>query len=78
VNFVLIERSTKGVKLSLYTDSLALMESESFDDLPTLNFHLQTLAKKHKLEKGLLIVHDRERNSVDLSIAEDEDSFFIR
>ncbi len=73
----LIEKSTKGVKLSLYSDSLTLIESESFDDLYTLNFHLQTLAKKHRIEKGLLVVHDKDRNSVNLSIAQDEDSFFV-
>ena len=78
MNFALIEKSTKGVKLTLYSESLALMESGSFDDLYSLNFHLQTLAKKHRTEKGLLAVHDRDRNSVDLSIAPDEDSFFIR
>ncbi len=77
MNVALIEKSTKGVKLSLYSDSLALMDSESFGDLHTLNFHLQTLAKKHGIEKWLLVVHDSDRNSVDLSIAQDEDSFFV-
>jgi hypothetical protein len=77
MNVALIEKSTKRVKLNLYSDSLAMMESESFDDLYTLNFHLQTLAKKHGIEKGLLVVHDKDRNSVNLSIAQDEDSFFV-
>jgi len=78
VNVALIEKSSGGLKLSLYSDSLALIETESFDDLYTLNFHLQTLAKKHGIEKGLLVVHDRDRNAVDLSIALDENSFFVR
>ena len=77
MNIVLIEKSTERTKLSLYSDSLVLMESESFDDLYTLNFHLQTLAKKHGIEKGLLIVHDRDRNAVDLSVAQEENSFFV-
>ena len=77
MNVVLVEKSSKGMKLSLYSDSLALIESESFDDLYTLNFHLQTLAKKHGIEKGLLVVHDRDRNAVDLSIAHGENSFFV-
>ena len=76
MNIVLIEKSTERTKLSLYSESLVLMESESFDDLYTLNFHLQTLAKKHGIEKGLLIVHDRDRNAVDLSVAQEENSFF--
>jgi len=77
VNIVLIEKSTERTKLSLYSESLVLMESESFDDLYTLNFHLQTLAKKHGIEKGLLVVHDRDRNAVDLSVAQEENSFFV-
>jgi hypothetical protein len=77
MNVALIEKSSGGLKLSLYSDSLALIESESFDDLYTLNFHLQTLAKKHGIEKGLLVVHDKNRNAVNLSIAQDENSFFV-
>jgi hypothetical protein len=77
VNVALIEKSSEGMKLSLYSDSLALIESESFDDLYTLNFHLQTLAKKHGIEKGLLVVHDKNRNAVNLSIAQGENSFFV-
>lgn len=77
MNIALIEKSTAGLKLSLFNDSLALIESESFADLYTLNFHLQTLAKKHGIEKGLLVVHDRDRNAVDMSIAQGENSFFV-
>lgn len=77
MNVVLIEKSSNSSKLSLYNDSLSLIESELFADLYTLNFHLQTLAKKHHIEKGLLVVHDRDRNTVNLSIAENENSFFV-
>jgi hypothetical protein len=77
VNIALIEKSSGGLKLSLYSDSLTLMESDSFDDVYTLNFHLQTLAKKHGMEKGLLVMHDVDRNKVDLSIAQGENSFFV-
>lgn len=77
MNVALIEKSSEGLKVSLYSDSLTLLESELFDDLYTLNFHLQTLAKKHRIEKGLLVVHDRDRNAVNLSIAQDENSYFV-
>ena len=77
MNVALIEKSSEGLKLVLYSDSLSLVESESFDDLYTLNFHLQTLAKKYRIEKGLLVVHDRDRNAVNLSIAQDENSYFV-
>jgi hypothetical protein len=77
VNVALIEKSSGGVKLSLYSDSLTLIESESFGDLYTLNFHLQALVKKHRIRRGLLVVHDRDRNTVNLSGAQDENSFFV-
>ncbi|AIF83466.1 hypothetical protein NTE_01399 [Candidatus Nitrososphaera evergladensis SR1] len=64
--------------LELYDgNSLALLESESFSDLYTLNFHLQTLATKYKTAGGLLIVHDKAKNSVELSLAKDENSLFV-
>lgn len=77
MNFALIEKSSGKTMLSLYNESLALIESETFEDLYTLNFHLQTLAKKHGIEKGLLVVHDRDKNSVTLSIAQEENSFYV-
>ena len=77
MNVALVEKSSAGLKLSLFSESLALIESESFADLYTLNFHLQTLAKKHGIEKGLLVVHDRDKNAVDMSIAQGENSFFV-
>jgi hypothetical protein len=77
VNVALIEKSSEGLKLTVYSQSLTLIESESFSDLYTLNFHLQTLAKKHRIEKSLLVVHDKDRNAVDLSLAQDENSFFV-
>ena len=77
MNIMLIEKSSKGTKFNLYSDGLALMESEMFDDLSSLNFHLQTLAKKLGIEKGLLVVHDRDRNTVSLSVALEENSFFV-
>ena len=72
-----ITKSPAGCKLELYDASLKILESESFADLHTLNFHLQTLATKHRIAEGLLIVHDRDANNVDLSIAKGENEFFI-
>ena len=77
MNIALVTKSKAGVDLSLYDSDLVLIESESFADLYTLNFHLQTLARKYKIEKGLLVVHDKNNNAVDLSIARDENSFFV-
>ncbi len=73
----LIEKSSEGLKLSVYSESLALVESDSFNDSYTLNFHLQAVAKKHGIEKSLLVIHDKDRNAVDLSLAHDENLFFV-
>jgi hypothetical protein len=77
MNIAFIEKSSEGLKLSVYNESLALIESDWFNDSYTLNFHLQTLARKHRIENGLLVVHDKDKNEVDLSLAQDENSFFI-
>jgi hypothetical protein len=74
---ILIEKSSEGLKLSVYSESLALIESDSFNDSYTLNFHLQALAKKHRIEKSLLVIHDKDRNAVELSLAQEENLFFV-
>jgi hypothetical protein len=77
VYITLIEKSAGGLKLSVYSESLALVDSDSFNDSYTLNFHLQALARRHGIEKGLLVIHDKDRNAVDLSLAQDENLFFV-
>ena len=73
----LVEKSAGGLKLSVYSESLALIESDSFNDFHTLNFHLQALARRHGIEKSLLVIHDKDRNAVDLCLAHDENLFFV-
>jgi hypothetical protein len=63
--------------LSVYSENLTLVDSDSFNDSYTLNFHLQALAKKHRIEKTLLVIHDKDRNAVELSIAQEESLFFV-
>jgi hypothetical protein len=77
VYVTLIEKSSRGLKLSVYSESLALVDSDSFNDSYTLNFHLQALAKKYGIEKSLLVIHDKDKNAVDLSLAHDENLFFV-
>jgi hypothetical protein len=77
VYVTLVEKSAGGLKLSVYSESLALVDSDSFNDSYTLNFHLQALARRHGIEKGLLVIHDKDRNEVDLSLAQDENLFFV-
>jgi hypothetical protein len=77
VYVTLVEKSAGGLKLSVYSESLALVDSDSFNDSYTLNFHLQALARRHGIEKSLLVIHDKDRNEVDLSLAQDENLFFV-
>ena len=63
--------------MSVYSESLELVDSECFNDSYTLNFHMQALAKKHRIEKTLLVIHDKDRNAVELSVAQEESLFFV-
>lgn len=78
MNVALIEKSSDRLKLIIYSENLTLLESDCFNDSNTLNFHLQAVAKKHRMQKGLLVVHNKDKNAVELSVAHDENSFFIR
>jgi len=73
----LVEKSSEGLRLSIYDENLVLVESDSFKDSYTLNFKLQALARKHKIEKSILVIHNKERNAVNLLLANDENSFFV-
>jgi hypothetical protein len=80
VHIFKIEKSNGAARLELYDDkdcSLVLIESESFPDLYTLNFHLQTLATKYHTLGGILVVHDKTVNTVELLLANDENSLFV-
>ena len=73
----LVEKSSDSLRLSIYDESLVSLETESFKDSYTLNFHLQALAKKHGIEKSVLVIHDKDKNTVNLILAHDENSFFV-
>ena len=73
----LVEKSSEGFKLTLYSESLVMIESDSFNDSYTLNFHMQALARKRAIQKSLLVIHDKEKNALHLSLAQDENSFFV-
>ena len=77
MHLTLVEKSSEGLRLSIYDENLVLVESDSFKDSYTLNFKLQALGKKHKIEKSILVIHDKERNAVNLLLAHDENLFFV-
>lgn len=73
----LVEKSSDSLRLSIYDENLVSLETESFKDLYTLNFHLQALAKKHGIKKSILVIHDKDRNTVNLLLAHEENLFFV-
>ena len=77
MNVIKIVKSAQIITSSVYDDNLSTIERNSFVDLQTLNFYLQTLPRKHKIKKALVVVNHKKENSVDLFIAEDDNSFFI-
>jgi beta-glucosidase/6-phospho-beta-glucosidase/beta-galactosidase len=77
MNIIQIEKSNDGIKLSLYESDLTLIESNSFVDIYTTNFYMQTLARKHNMKKVLFVIHNKNKNSVEMTLAEEENAFFI-
>ena len=77
MNIAKIIKSENQLELSFYDTDLVLLETQSFADNFTLNFYLQTLPRKYKITKALLVIHDRNKNCVDLFIADEENSFFV-
>lgn len=77
MHFAKVEKGPEGASLELYDGNMKVLESESFVDLYTLNFHLQTLASKHKIQEALVVIHDKKSGKVDLSLARGENSFFV-
>jgi hypothetical protein len=77
MNIIKIEKSNNELKLSLFESNLTLIESNAFQDLSTTNFYMQALLRKHNIKKVLLVVHDKCKNSVEMTFAEEENSFFI-
>ena len=73
----LVEKSSEGFKLTLYSESLVLIESDFFNDSYTLSFHMQALVRRRGIQKSLLVIHDKDKNDLHLSLAQDENSFFV-
>lgn len=72
-----IIKKEKKVGLVFCDKDLKVLEEESFEDVYSLNFFLQTLPRKYDVEKTLLIVHDQRLNMVDMQIASGENSYYI-
>jgi hypothetical protein len=72
-----IQKIENKAILVLYDMELNVLEEESFDDVPSLNFFLQTLPRKYDIKRTLLVVHDEIRNKVYLHTAVNENSYFV-
>ena len=47
-------------------DLIELYDKETFEDLYTLNFYLQSMQKKSNFYESLVIIHDKFNNNVEL------------
>ena len=47
-------------------DLTILCPNETFEDLYTLNFYLQSMQKKLNFDKSLIILHDKFNNTVEI------------
>ena len=72
-----IQKIENKAILILYDMDLNVLEEESFDDIPSLNFFLQTFPRKYDIKRTLLVVHDVIRNEVYLQMAVNENSYFV-
>jgi hypothetical protein len=72
-----IQKTENKAILVLYDMELNVLEEESFDNVPSLNFFLQTLPRKYDIKRTLLVVHDEIRNKVYLQTAVNENSYFV-
>lgn len=50
----------------LNKDLIELSDKETFQDLYTLNFYLQSMQKKLNFYESLVIIHDKHNNKVEL------------
>ena len=73
-----IVKQRNQVALVFYDENLNILEEQSFADTSSLNFFLQTLPRKHNVERTLLVIYDKRLDNLDLQIAAGENSYYIR
>lgn len=91
---LVIKNKENSISLELYDENLQQLTKESFEDIYTLNFYLQTIPKKFNENKTLIIFADIEKlqsidnntsqiqgkngSLINLLLAKDENSYFIQ
>jgi len=59
-------KENKYEVILLNKDLIELYDKETFEDLYTLNFYLQSMQKKSNFYESLVIIHDKFNNKVEL------------
>jgi hypothetical protein len=72
-----IQKLKNKAILVFYDIDLNILEEESFTDIPSLNFFLQTLPRKYDVERTLFVVHDERQNKLNLQTAISENSYYV-
>lgn len=72
-----IQKLENKAILVFYDIDLNILEEESFNDISSLNFFLQTLPRKYDVERTLLVVHDERQNKLNLQTAISENSYYV-
>lgn len=72
-----IQKLENKVILVFYDIDLNILEEESFNDISSLNFFLQTLPRKYDVERTLFVVHDERQNKLNLQTAISENSYYV-
>ena len=63
----LLKTQENKYEVILFNKDLAeLSPKETFDDLYTVNFYLQSMQKKLNFHENLIIIHDKFNNTVEL------------
>jgi hypothetical protein len=72
-----IQKLKNKAILVFYDIDLNILEEESFNDISSLNFFLQTLPRKYDVERTLFVVHDERQNKLNLQTAISENSYYV-
>lgn len=72
MNIALITKTREKIVLDLYDENLKNLIQESFKDIYTLNFFLQTIPKKFNQDKTLLILNNLEKTKSNRNLSDIE------
>lgn len=77
MHVIKITKSSKTISMDVYRSDLSPVSSRTFGDIQSLNFYLQAIGEKNKIGESVAIIHDEEKNSVDLRYLSNSHSLYI-